>query len=109
MPPVVKDPFAYLLEKTAPHVFTLMYVPMLYRTTYHLLQEKQTRHTLHSIGLHSTPYWLSWLAYHTAINTIISTTAATLLTPLFSKTSTTIVFVVFFVYGETLFGYVVVV
>ena len=102
MPPVVKDPFAYLLEKTAPHVFTLMYVPMLYRTTYRLLQEKEqlTRETLHSMGMHSTPYWLSWLAYHTAINAVISVIATVLAGfGIFSTTSASIVFVVFFVYG----------
>lgn len=37
IPPMMKDPFAFMLSMLSPYFFMLMYLPMVYRTTYRIV------------------------------------------------------------------------
>jgi hypothetical protein len=97
-----KDPFAYFLGTVAPPLFILMYVPMVYRTSYAMSweKEKQIRQLMRMMGMKDAPYWLSWFAYLTAINFPISLSAAALGGfGIFSLTSVSLLWTVFFLFG----------
>ena len=53
IPPMQKDPFSFMLMKIAPYIFMLMYMPMLYRTTFRIVSEKEnrTRETMRMMGM----------------------------------------------------------
>lgn len=71
IPPILKDPFSFLLGIIGPYFFMLIYLPMLYRTTYRIVSEKElrVREIMRMMGMKDTPYWMSWLLYYTIVNT----------------------------------------
>jgi len=77
IPKIRKDPFAFMLGLIAPYFFMLMYIPLLYRTTYRIVSEKElrVRETMRMMGMQDSSYWMSWFVYYTLLNTILSTTA----------------------------------
>lgn len=104
---IYKDPFAFFLGTVAPPLFILMYVPVVYRTSYQVgwEKERQLRQTMRMMGMRDTSYWLSWFAYYTSINLTISLAAMILAGfGIFSLTSITLIWAVFFLYGQALFG-----
>jgi hypothetical protein len=72
--PILKDTFAFLLKMVGPYFLLMVYIPMLFRTSYRIISEKETRvrETMRMMGMKDSPYWLSWLLYHTIINTCIT-------------------------------------
>jgi hypothetical protein len=107
IPPMIKDPFAFLLGIVAPYIFMLMYIPMLYRTTFRIVQEKEQRirETMRMMGMKETPYWLSWFWYHTCISFIISLAIALIAGyKIFSFTTIFTIWLLFFLYGQAIFG-----
>jgi hypothetical protein len=74
IPSILKDTFCFLLGMVGPYFYMMVYIPMLFRTSYHIISEKElrVRETMRMMGMRDTPYWLSWLLYHTIINTVIS-------------------------------------
>jgi hypothetical protein len=54
-----------------------MFIPMVYRVTYRLVKEKElgTKDMMHMMGMSTSSYWLSWAAYFTILNTLLSTAA----------------------------------
>ena len=102
IPPMLKDPFAFLLGMVAPYVFIMMYIPMIYRTTYRIVQEKEhrLRETMRIMGMNDTPYWLSWMLYHSAISFIMSVEVMLVAGfGIFSFSDVTCVWLMFFLYG----------
>ena len=102
IPPMLKDPFAFLLGLVAPYTFMLMYVPMIYRTSFRLVMEKEKRirETMRIMGMTDTPYWLSWFFYHSLISVIISLSIMLVAGfTIFTFTSMTVLWLLFFLYG----------
>jgi hypothetical protein len=107
IPPMRKDPFAFLLGMVAPYVFIMMYIPMIYRTTYRMVQEKEhrLRETMRIMGMSDMPYWGSWLAYHGIISMAVSVEVMWVAGfYVFSLSSVTVVWLMFFLYGLAIFG-----
>jgi trans-2-enoyl-CoA reductase len=66
-----------MLSLIAPYFFMLMYIPLLYRTTYRIVSEKElrVRETMRMMGMQDSSYWVSWFVYYTLLNSILSTIA----------------------------------
>jgi len=101
----VEDDFSRILVLLSFFIF-LIYIVPLYRITYRIVNEKETRarESMKMMGLTDTSYWLSWTAYFGIIVTIISTIITVLLSGLI-KSSGSLMFVVIWLYGMSLFGY----
>lgn len=79
----------------------------MYRTAYRIVAEKESKvkESMRMMGLKDTAYWLSWLTYYTIINTLISFfTWLILFESVTSKTSGWILFLVVWLFGQSLFG-----
>jgi len=74
LPPFVDDEFAALLTGVLSFFMIVMYVPPMYRTTYRIVQEKESKvkESMRMMGLKDFPYWASWFTYYTFVNTSIS-------------------------------------
>jgi len=102
IPPMMKDPFAFMLSMLSPYFFMLMYIPMVYRTTYRIVQEKElrVREIMRMMGMSDASYWASWFLYHTMISTAISCIAYLLAGyGIFSFSDPTLIWAVFWLYG----------
>ena len=88
----------------------LTYIVPLYRTTYRIVNEKETRsrESMKMMGLTDSSYWLSWLTYFAMVVTMISLISTLMLNGLL-KTDGGVLFVLFWLYGISLFGYVLIV
>ena len=107
IPEMLKDPFAFLLVQAAPYIFMSMYIPMLYRTTYRIVSEKESRvrQTMRMMGMRDVSYWASWFLYHTAISFCISVGAMVVAGfGIFSQSSVSVIWLIFFLYGQAIFG-----
>lgn len=84
----------------------LVYIVPLYRITYRIVNEKETRsrESMKMMGLTDTSYWLSWFTYYAITVTIISAIIVYLLRKII-KSSLSLMFVIIWVYGMSLFGY----
>jgi len=61
------------------------------------------------MGLTDAAYWLSWFAYHSIVSFLVSFFATiTLYINVFKYTDPFLLFLYFFLYGVSLFGYVIV-
>ena len=71
------DGFTRLLQIIFPFFLLLMYIPLLYRTVYRMVEEKATRakESMRMMGMSDWAYWLSWLYYYSVVNTILTTLA----------------------------------
>ena len=68
------------------------------------------RETMRMMGMKDTPYWLSWFWYHTCISFIISVAIALIAGyKIFSFTTLFTLWLLFFLYGQAIFGIIVVV
>jgi ATP-binding cassette subfamily A (ABC1) protein 3 len=102
IPAIVKDPFAFMLSLIAPYFFMLMYIPLLYRTTYRIVSEKElrVRETMRMMGMQDSSYWVSWFAYYTFLNTILSTIAWSIIAyGVFRLSSQFAIFCLIWLYG----------
>lgn len=84
----------------------LVYIVPLYRFTYRIVAEKESkaRESMKMMGLTDSSYWLSWISYFAILVTIITIIIVALLGRLL-KSSPGILFIIFWVYGMSLFGY----
>ena len=71
-------------------------------------KESKTRETMKIMGLNETPYWLSWFAYYTIVNTVISIIAwCLLIINVVTTSGRSQLFFYIWMYGESLFGEIV--
>ena len=87
----------------------LMYVLPLYRTISRIVHEKESflRHQMLIMGLSATSYWLSWFLTYFLTMTLISLLSVMLLMPVvFSHSSPFLLFLYFWTYGLSLFGFI---
>jgi hypothetical protein len=59
----------------------LMFIPMVYRVSYRVVQEKElrTKEIMKMMGMRTFPYWASWFFFFTIVNTVISLLAVIIL------------------------------
>jgi hypothetical protein len=83
----VADKFIALCYLVLPYFTMLMFIPMVYRVSYRVVLEKElrTKEYMKMMGMKTFPYWLSWLFFFTAVNTVISLFAVLILGALVLK------------------------
>lgn len=67
-------------------------------------KESKARESMKMMGLTDSSYWLSWATYYALIVTLISIICSGMLGQLI-KTNASIMFIIIWVYGISLFGY----
>ena len=80
----------------------IMYIPPVYRTTYRIVQEKDSKvkESMRMMGLQDFAYWSSWYSYYTMINTAISLISwAILYFLVFSKTAWWLILAMLWLFG----------
>ena len=105
----VEDRVAGMLLFCLHYFLMLMFIPMVYRVTYRVIKEKElgTKEMMSMMGMSTTSYWLSWLAYFTIINTILSTAAWFVLCfYVMRHSSSTVIWLQIWLFGESIFGYI---
>ena len=88
----------------------IMYILPVYRTLSRMISEKETkaRESMKMMGLKDFPYWLSWFTYYLIIVTIISILCVIVLSfKVIRYSSRGIIFLYFWVYGVSLFGFII--
>lgn len=111
LPPYVDDEFGQFLTGTLSFFMVIMFVPPVYRTAYRIVAEKENKvkESMRMMGLSDFPYWASWYTYYTIINTSISFfTWLVMVTGIISKTDSWIIFAIIWLYGQSLFGLVLI-
>jgi len=96
------------MEGMLPFFMLLMYILPVYRLISNIVSEKETkaRESMKMMGLTDSSYWLSWFCYYFIVVTIISVLCLIILAPTVFKHSTKgIIFLYFWVYGLSLFGF----
>lgn len=105
----LKDDFGRVLDLLSFFLF-LTYIVPLYRITYRIVNEKETRarESMKMMGLTDSSYWLSWATFYALIVTLISFIIVYQLKPVV-KTDQKLLFLLVWIYGMSLFGYALIV
>ena len=93
-----------------PFFVLVMFILPVYRTLQRILSEKESRarESMKMMGLSDSSYWLSWFTYYFFVVTVIAILCTILLSINVVKYSSKgLVFLFFWVYGMSLFGFVV--
>lgn len=71
---IIVDQFETVLSGIFPLFLLLVYILPVYNITQAIVKEKESKakESMRMMGLTDFPYWLSWFAYFTMINTSIS-------------------------------------
>jgi ATP-binding cassette, subfamily A (ABC1), member 3 len=75
-----------------------------------LVREKETkaRESLRMMGMTDFPYWLSWFAYYSVLNTVLSLVAwAVLCINVIGSSNIFYIFAWIWLYGEAIFGQII--
>ena len=111
MPPNRVDEFTFLLYAGFSFFLMVMYIPLIYRTIYRIVQEKQNRvkETMRMMGMRETPYWVSWLTDYTVKNLMISTLCWSIVyMGVFEFSNGWLLWIYIFFYGQHAFGLILV-
>jgi ATP-binding cassette subfamily A (ABC1) protein 3 len=87
-----------------------MYILPINRLIQRIVNERETkaREIMKIMGLTDLSYWFSWFIYYFSISTVISLlTTIILCTKVFPNSNWFLIFVLFWIYGISLFGYAV--
>ena len=93
-----------------PLFMLLGYIPPVYNLTFKIVREKETRtkETMRIMGMTDLPYWLSWFVFYTLINTVVTTLAwGILLINVINYSQPVYLWLLFWLYGEAVFGQVI--
>ena len=68
------DTYVLVIAEILPVFLLGMYIAPLFRTTYRMVAEKETkmRESMRMMGMKDFPYWMSWFSYYTIVNTVLS-------------------------------------
>lgn len=117
MVPMAHKPFQndfsieQLMQKLLGFAVLFMYSLPYYNMVFTVTKEKETRtrESMRMMGVRTAPYWLSWYIYFVFINTVISVLSSLTLHWYFFKSSDVrLVFALLWLYGQSLFGQVIV-
>jgi hypothetical protein len=104
------DVMSSILSQYLP-IFTLLsYITPVFRLCYRMVSEKETRvkESMQMMGLSEWAFWTSWFVYYFVINVIISTSCTFVLYRwLLNHTPFITLWLFFFVFGLSLFGFTV--
>ena len=94
-----------------PYLMIVTFLIPLYKTIHMIVTEKSTkvRESLKMVGMGETAFWCSWLAYYTLINTMLSLSMwSGLMMFVLEKSNGLITFGFIWIYGQSLFGIVMI-
>lgn len=83
----------------------------IYKTVHMIVTEKasKVRESLKMVGMGEGAFWLSWLAYYTWVNTLLTFVMLLGLQGfVFERSSGLITFLFIWIYGQSLFGIVMI-
>lgn len=106
----VEDEFQRVFESLIPFVMVLIYVLPIKRILTRIVSEKGSgaKELMKVMGMSETSYWLSWFIYYFAVSLIISIVSTLILSiNVFPHSNKFLIFLYFFLYGLSLFGYIV--
>jgi ATP-binding cassette, subfamily A (ABC1), member 3 len=110
LPPTTIDYFGYIIQGVLTFFMLIMYIPPLYRTVYRIVAEKESRakESMKMMGLGDFAYWASWFFYYTCVNFLIAVGCWAVLSPLvLIHSDGLILFLIIFLYGQSIFGLLV--
>ena len=102
-----EDDFVASESVLLPFFLLLGYIPLVYGFIFLIVREKENRvkETMRIMGMTDLPYWLSWFAFYTIVNTIVTTVSwGVLLTNVIVFSSKGYMWLFFWLYGEAVFG-----
>ena len=75
MEPGTEDELQFFLYASLSFFTVVLYIPLLYRMVYRVVQEKQSRvrEAMQLMGMNNLSYWLSWYTDYTIKNVLIVT------------------------------------
>lgn len=85
------------------------YLFPVFRVSQRMVAEKETqvRDSMRMMGLNEIAYWTSWLLYYLVINTLVASMCTLMLfLTLFAYSTPFVLWLFFFMYGLSLFGFV---
>jgi len=89
----------------------LSYIPVIYRTVYRIVFEKNTKakESMRIMGMTDLPYWLSWWCYYSIVNTVLATCAwCVLMVNIFKPSSGFMLWAIMWLYGQSIFGLILI-
>lgn len=104
----VSDSFGLIMTGMLPFFMLLMYILPVYRLISNIVAEKESkaRESMKMMGLTDASYWFSWFSYYFIVVTIISVLCIIILSAtVFKNSNRGIIFLYFWVYGLSLFGF----
>jgi len=113
--PIEADKFMAMAYIILPYLVQLMFIPLIFRTTYRIVIEKEmkTKEIMRMMGMKTGPYWCSWFVYFTLVNTALSTMACILLklpvkegVGVIKKSSGLVLWTAFWLYGQSIFAFI---
>ena len=99
-----------ILSQYLPMFTLLSYITPVFRLCYRMVSEKETRvkESMQMMGLSEWAYWTSWFIYYLIMNSIISVSCTFVLYKwLLRHTPFVTLWIYFFVFGISLFGFTV--
>ena len=105
-----EDDFVAAESVLLPFFLLLGYIPLVYGFIFLIVREKENRvkETMRIMGMTDLPYWLSWFAFYTIVNTIVTTVSwGILLTNVVVFSSKGYMWLFFWLYGEAVFGQII--
>ena len=106
----VYDPFQQYLTALLPVFIIFAYIPPVYNMIFRLVKEKESgaKESMRMMGMTDTPYWFSWWAHFTLINTAVSFCSWLIMLININNYSNPIYLLLFFwLYGEAIFGQII--
>jgi ATP-binding cassette subfamily A (ABC1) protein 7 len=103
----INDPFGEILSGVLPLFLILIYLLPVYNTVFLIVKEKEsrTKESCKMMGMTDLPFWLSWFAYFTIQNTIISLIAwGVLCINVIVYSNKGLILIFFWLFGESIFG-----
>jgi ATP-binding cassette subfamily A (ABC1) protein 3 len=108
--PSTVDDYMYFLETNLPFFMLLIYILPVYRLISNIVGEKESkaRESMKIMGLKDFSYWLSWFAYHIFSVSVISLMCTLILSfNVIVNSNKLVLFLFFWIFGMSLFGFAV--
>lgn len=105
----VRDDFVIAQKQILPLIMVVIFLLPIYKLISQIVSDRvnKTKDVARSMGISESSYWLSWFLYYTLGMTLVTLVMAVLLTFLvFKYSELLLVFAVLWLYGLSLFGYI---
>jgi len=109
---IISDSFYSILSGVLPLFMLLIFILPVYNVVSGIVKEKEarTKESMRMMGMGDLAYWFSWFVFYSTISTVIITIAWGILciNVIGAGTNVMYVWLYFFLYGESLFGQILV-